>query len=142
MQMKLNNFQKSFSLLEVMIAVFVLVLGILAVIQAFPISINVRGEAKRKTVAAHLAQGKIEEIQSYTYDNIEIGTTTEDYGSIAEFENYKRVTAVKYNYVEGSNLKKATSDQGLKKIEVTIYWEKPIKEGEDKFKIATLVSER
>lgn len=138
----LKNIKKSFSLLEVMIAVFVLVLGILAVIQAFPISINIRGEAKRKTIASHLAQDKIEEIQSYTYNNIDVGTTTEDYGTISDFESYKRVTSVKYNYLEGSGLKKATSDQGLKKIKVEIYWEKPLGVGEDKFQIATLISKR
>lgn len=136
------SIKKSFSLLEVMIAVFVLVLGLLAVIQAFPISINIRGEAKRKTVASELAREKIEEIQSQTYNNIEIGTTTEDYDAIEGFETYKRVTSVKYNYLEGSELKKAISDQGLKKVEIRIYWEEPLRPEEKKLKIATLISKR
>ncbi|MFW6282878.1 MAG: type IV pilus modification PilV family protein [Minisyncoccales bacterium] len=142
MKNKKIKIRNSFSLLEVMIAVFVLMFGLLAVLQVFPVGMDMRAKAKRQTIASHLAQEKLEEIKNSTYSNIEAGTTTEEYGVIDDFESYKRVTAVKYNYLEGSKLKKATTDEGLKKVNVIVYWEKALGGKEESFKLTTLISKR
>jgi prepilin-type N-terminal cleavage/methylation domain-containing protein len=138
--------KNGFTLLESIIAIFVLTIGIVGVLQMFPISIQTAKLAEMSTVASQLGQEKIEEIISQSYNSLATGTTTENYNEIPGFPAYKRVTAISCvnpslqevacNYSPGND------PNPSKKVEVTIFWKSPLGVTEKNFKIATLISKR
>ena len=114
--------KKGFTIIEAMVAIFVLTLGIVAVLCLFPLSLQTRKFSEMKTVASQLAQAKIEEIAIHSYDDIPIGTIDE--GQLdSPFGAYTRQLVV--NYVD-SDLQSSASNIGLKKIEVTVSWSSPL----------------
>lgn len=143
--MKIKN-QKGFTLIELIVAIFILVVGISAVLQMFPLGIQTAKTAQMATVAAQLGQAKIEEIISKSYDEISVGETTESYGEIPDFDAYKRVTAI--NCVD-LDLQEVACDYDptnnpdpVKKIEVTVFWKSPLGVSEKSAKIASLIAKR
>ena len=85
-----------FTLIEVLIAVFVLTVGFVALLEAFPLGAHVQKSAQMTSVAVQLSQSKMEEIVASSYQEITAGTTTEDYGFDANFQAFKRKTEVSY----------------------------------------------
>ncbi len=142
--MKNNHNQISqiegFTLIELIIAIFILSVGISAVLIMFPLGIQTVKSSEMVTTAAQLGQEKIEEISSKQYEEISIGTTTE--ASLpSPFNTYKR--EVKTNYVDPIlNLQETSTDEGIKKIEVTVFWKSPLGITEKNIKITTLISKR
>ena len=53
-----------FSLLEVMIAMTILLVGLLGVVGLFETGVNALGAGNKRTIASHLAENKMEEIRS------------------------------------------------------------------------------
>ena len=123
---------------EAMVAVFVLMLGIVAVLHLFPLGLQTRKFSEMKTVASQLAQAKIEELAISSYDDISIGTTTEVQLSFP-FEAYSRQLVV--NYVD-SDLLISASDTGLKKIEITVSWNSPLSISQKNVKVINLITGR
>ena len=146
--LKSTSFQSGggFTLLEAVIAIFIITIGIVAVLQMFPLSIQQQTLAKMATVAGQLAQEKIEEFIAKSYDDISIATTTEDYGEITGFPTFKRVTArkcVNPNFqVVPCNYDPDNDPNPVKKVEVIVYWKSPLGVTKKDFKIATLISKR
>ena len=118
--MKIQN-SKGFTLIELMVAIFILTAGIVAVLSAFPLGVRIGKSAEMTTVATQLGQAKMEEIISKSYGDISSGTTTEDYGEISDFPSYKRITQV--SYYDPVNSTTTESDLRIKKIKVTVSWE-------------------
>jgi len=146
MKIKLNN-NKGFTIIELLLAVFILAIGIIAVFGTFPLGINVVRSGKMTTIATQLAQAKLEEEFSKTYNEISIGISTEDYGDMSDFNNFKRVTEV--NCVEPVDLTEVACDydpvndvQPLKKVEVTVFWKSSLTILERDLKLATLISKK
>lgn len=133
-------------MVEAMVAIFIIIVGITAILQMFPLSVQQQKLGERATVAASLGQGKIEEITAKSYNDIAVGLTTEDYGSISGFNLFKRTTEI--NCVNSSDQEvdcdyNPTNDpQPLKKIEVTVYWKSSWGTIEKNIKIATLFAKR
>lgn len=136
--MKQHNKEKGFTLLEAMIAILVLTIGIVAVLQIFPLALSIEKASQMRTQAIELAQEKIEEKTSKSYWDIPTGTSTEAELS-SPFEDFSRETKV--SFVD-SDFQESPSDTGLKKIEVTVSWEFPLRIGEKQVKITTLITEK
>ena len=137
--LKSASFQSGggFTLIEAIIAIFVITVGIVAVLQLFPVSLQQRKMAEMTTIASQLGQEKMEEIISKSYSDISSETTT---GLTSPFQAYSRKVEVTY-FDPNTNLA-TSSDTGIKKIEVIIYWKSPLGVTEKNFKIATLTSKR
>ena len=142
---KRNN--QGFTLIETLIAIFVLVVGIIVVLEAFPLGIQITKSGQMMTTATQLAQAKLEEEFSKLYSELSIGTTTEDYGAITDFEAYKRVTEI--SCLQPSDLTEVSCDYDLtsdpfpmKKVVVTVSWRQPIWISEKEAKLVTLVTKK
>lgn len=134
---KIKN-KKGFTIIEAMVAVFVLTLGIVAILTLFPLSLQTRKFSEMKTVASQLAQAKMEEIIANSYNDISVGTTTESQVN-SPFESYSRQLVV--NYVD-SALENSVSNTGLKKIEVVVSWSSSLAISEKNVSIISLIAER
>jgi len=138
---------KGITLIEIIITIFILTVGLVAILQMFPIGTHLAKSGEMATIATQLGQGKIENELSKAYNNIVIGTTTEDYGEIANFEAFKRITII--NCVRASDISVVdceydpTNDPDpMKKIEVIIYWYSPLGIGEKNINLFSLISKR
>lgn len=119
--------KRGFTLVETIIAVFVLVIGIVGVLQAYPLGIKTNRFGKMATMATQLAQAEIEQKFAKSYSELLIGTLTEDYGAITDFENHKRATEI--SCVNSSDLAEVACNYDaandpfpMKKVEVTVSW--------------------
>lgn len=143
---KIAKNQKGLSLIELMIAIFILLVGILGVLTMFPIGSGQGKSAEMETIAIQLGQAKIEEIVAKSYTEILAENITEGYTTISGFPSYKRVTSINYVYVDNNKVlypdQSAASDTGIKKIEITVFWNPPLTRGERNIKIVNLVTKK
>ena len=117
-----------FTLLEVMIALLILTIGIVTVLQVFPVAFNVVMSNQMETQATLLCQEKIEEIISKSYIDIITGTTTASLSS--PFEKFSRETKI------------SDIETGLKKVEVIVSWKSLLGTKQENVKLVTFVSKR
>ncbi|MFH1029762.1 MAG: hypothetical protein V1770_00705 [bacterium] len=112
-----------FSLIEILIAITFLTVGIFSVASMFPTGIKMSRTAEEKTLAATIAQEKMEELIASGYEGIAIGIIEPRHeavqGSYGDIYNFYRETATAY---VDEDLSPSESDTGMKKIEVTIFW--------------------
>lgn len=112
-----------FSIIEILAAITFLTVGIFAIAKIFPFGIQISQNAEDRTIAATLAQDKIEELISSGYEGIAIGIIEAKQeipsGSFGDKYNFYRQTIV--SFVDG-DLADSVSDTGMKKIEVTVFW--------------------
>lgn len=123
---------KGITIIEALIAVFILTVGIVAVLYMFPLGSRVAKSGQMITVAVELGQGKMEEEISKSYSQLTTGTVTENYGEIFDFGSYKRVTEI--SYYEGK--------AGIKKIEIAVYWKSPFGITEKNINLISLIVKR
>ena len=117
------NRRTGISILEAMITIALLMIGILALTKIFPLTLKISQTAEEATIAANLAQAKIEELFSAGYDNINTGTIEARHHLAGSPDNpfYKYERQTEVDYVDG-NLATSISATGLKRIKVTVYW--------------------
>lgn len=101
-----------FTLTEVMIAIVVFSIGLLGIAQTLVVVIHTNLAARQITTATILAQATLEDIQRLGYVAADSAAATSDYGSIPNFEAYKRVTTISSN----------TPDIGMKTATITVSW--------------------
>lgn len=139
--LKSNN--QGISIIEAVLATAVLAIGILSIITLFPMALKISRGAEQETVAANLAQGKIEEIFSLGYENIATGTIEERHRLSTDpanpFYNYERQTVSQL--VDG-DLNNSVTDLGLKKITVTMYWQTPNLDVAKELPVSILISQK
>ncbi len=136
-----SNRSTGFTIIELLIAIFVLSVGIVATLQAFPLGVHLQKSAQMASVAGYLGQAKMEETISQSYSEIAIGTVEEAYDSISSFPLYKRKTEISYFDPNNPSTPPA-EDLGIKKIEVTVFWRSSLGISEKELKVATLISKR
>jgi len=141
---RLKNFnQQGLSLIEMVVAIFILTLAFIALSQAFPTGLAINKRASNTTIASYLAQEKIEELHSLKYINIATGTIETKHRLATSSVNYlyyfQRETEV--SCVDG-NLDATTTDSGLKKLSATIYYTDSVSKTEREYNITTLISKR
>ena len=130
--------QQGFTYLEAIIAILVITIGIVAILQIFPLASVVEMSNRLETQATFLCQEKMETINSMAYQDITIGTETED-PLAAPFEKFSRETTVIY---VDSDLEQSAGDTGLKKITIRTWWQSLLKVEEKEVQIITLIAER
>lgn len=132
-----------FSLIEVIVAFSVLSIAFISLIRSFPFSLSINKEAENVTVASFLAQQKIEELNSLGYNNIATGTIEALHRLATTTTNnlyyYQRKTVVTYVDV---NLATSSTDLGMKKAAVDIYYTNAISKTQKIYNISTLFSQR
>jgi Tfp pilus assembly protein PilV len=141
--LKLLINKRGLSLIEATIAVAVLSVGLLAIIQLFPTSLKMSRTAEQSTIAANLAQAKVEELFSLGYENINVGTIEAKHRLSSDPENpfyyYQRETITEH--VNG-NMSNSASATGMKKISVTVYWNSPHLSMERSLPVYALISQK
>lgn len=135
--------QQGLSLIEALLAVAVLMIGVLVTINIFPAALKISKNAEQETVAANLAQAKIEEMFSLGYDNIAVGTIEARHRLSADaanpFYNYERQTVAAY---ADGDLNDSAAATGMKKITATVYWVAPHLGISKSLPVSVLISER
>jgi len=107
--------KKGFSLLELIIAIAVLSVGLVGVLQIFPIGLRASQRAGMFTKASFLAQNKIEDVKLAGFDAItELPPKIPLSGREGDFE-----WAIK---IEDVSLEGVESDNDMRKIIVVVTW--------------------
>ena len=133
--------KKGFTLIEASVAIVVLLIGLFAVMQFFPFSLEIIGDSNSRTIASNLALSQLEQVRANTYQNINVGTLeskqriSEDADSY--LYDYQRETVIE---LVDSNFASSGSDVGLKKVTVTVYWLSPITKEEKSYSINSVIA--
>ena len=94
--------ERGFSLGEVLVATFVLAIGLVGIATGFQYATSGVELGRGETTAAFLAEQRLEWLKAlaltnWTSASLKAGTTTEDYGAIADASPYRRVTTITDN---------------------------------------------
>ena len=131
--------KKGFTLIELIIAIFILTLGITTVFAVFPLGIQIASSSKMATVATHLGEEKIEEIISKYYDEISDAAFPDELSLPSPFSAYKRETEITcFDPNDSPPPNCSDGDTGIKRIEVTVSWGTPTK----KIELNALITKR
>lgn len=120
----MSDNRQGFTLIEVLISIFILTAGIVAVLQAFPLGTKILGSSKMVTIASQLGQAKIEELISRSYEEISSGIVEEKHILDSPFSSYQRETKIVCVDPDSDSLEvvDCSPDPGMKKVKVTIFW--------------------
>jgi prepilin-type N-terminal cleavage/methylation domain-containing protein len=102
-----------FTLIEILIATVIITITSLGIATLSVGVIRGNSFSKRQTTAAILAQDRLEQVKRIGYTNAGTVAGTENYGDIANYTGYKRVTSVANN----------TPMSNTRTVDVIVYWE-------------------
>ena len=128
-----------FTLIEAVVALAIFLIAFLAVLQFLPLGSRLAVIARHDTQAAFLAQGKMEEYIAKPYNALETGVVEARASAVADTTSQLHYFEIQteIHHVDG-DLNEVSEDEGMKKIEVTVYWREGI---QDKQKsLVTVVS--
>lgn len=114
--------RKAFTIIEVLVAIFILEIGILGVASFFTSGFKITRIAREETMASNLAAGLLDEEVSNSFDNIPVGAGTRTKYSTdtsSPFYNYEKKIDIAYI---DADLNESASATEMKKIVATIYW--------------------
>ena len=135
---KRNKPQTGFTTIELLVAIFVLVVGIIGVLNVFPLGIQVAKSSQVTAVAIQLAQGKMEDIASKSYDDI-AGESKQQLGS--PFNAYSSEVDVSC-FDPNAGILPDCPDTGIKQVKVIISWELALGIGSKKVEASTFVARK
>lgn len=130
--------RKSFTLIEVLLAVFVLEIGLLGIAGFYSYSYGITKTARNLTIASNLAAGVLDKEMAITYDNLP-NVPRQQYSETSPFNNWEKEVIV--SCINDSLNPLACSDSAahMKKIVVKIYWHE--QQSDKSFEIATIKAE-
>lgn len=119
--------KKGFTVIESVLAITILIIGLFAVINFFPLSTKIIGNSQDATTATSLALAQIETINTIDYENLTVGTYETKQRLAADstsyLYNFQRQTIID---TVDENFDSSAIDVGLKRITVTVYWQSAI----------------
>lgn len=127
-------------MIELLVVISISMIGIMGVIKAFPLGTQITKSSELSSVAIFLAQEKMEEMVSKSYEELVAGEVVEEYGSDANFNSFKRTTNIvcvdpDFDMLEIGD---CIPDLGIKKIEVIVYWNSVLSASEESVKLVNL----
>lgn len=132
--------QKGITLIELLVAVFILSVGVFAVITIFPFGAKLIRSSEMTAEAVMLAQEKIEESSAESYSDIAVGTFNEP-SLLPPFENFS--VEKKVSYVDpSSEMQEIAADKGIKKVEVTVSWSLLLGVLQNSVKLSALICQK
>lgn len=130
---------KGITLIEAMVAVFVLTLGIVGILHMFPIGIQTVFLAQTNSVAIKLAQEGKEEMISRPYvDIVSVPRQTLS----PPFGAYSREIMVTCFDPNGTALMPNCPETGIRRIEVMVFWRSPVGAVEKSVNLVGLITNR
>lgn len=129
------KFTKGFTLIELLVSISLLALLVFGVASLFPRGVGLVQRASSITAAASLAQAQLETVLIQPYDSVTTGTYEARHFVTGTFERQTFVS-----YIDPATLATSSSDLGLKRVEVTVYY--PSTFGQKTFIISTLIAEK
>lgn len=127
-----------FTFIEVMVSLFVLISGIALFLQVFPLGWSAERSSQMKTQAIFLAQQKMEDLLTLSYQDVPLGTATEPVLT-DPFGLFSRSTVVSYL---NSDLEESAVDVGLKRIKVEVSWQAALDLSGKKVQLITLLTDK
>ena len=115
-----SAFNDGFSLIEVILALAILIIGLVGVIVLFPVGLRASRQASVLSEETLLAQSHLEEIKTLGYEKIDTKEGT--------YKNFKWQIAFEEIAPEGVN-----DSSGLRKAVVTVTWNQGGQEKKDSF---------
>jgi prepilin-type N-terminal cleavage/methylation domain-containing protein len=124
--MRAERSESGFSLLEVLIAIFLFGLSMCGLAQLGYASMIGNKTSAMMSTATGLAQDRLEQVKMLGFDDADSAKTEEAYGAISGYEDYRRDTTVD------------SVGESTKEVVVTVWW------GNDKhhFSMRTMISEQ
>jgi len=112
-----------FTLAEVLVATFIIAIGLSAVATGFQYATSGVETGKGETTAVFLTEQRLEQLKAlaltdWTNAALNAGTTTENYGTIANAPAYQRVTTI-------TNSPGGTCTANCKRVQVSVFY-KPV----------------
>lgn len=127
-------------MVEVVVAIFILAIGVLAVASFFANSSRLARLASNQSLASNLAQGYIDQELIKSYDESIPGQsaivkiTNDSSSTLYNFSEQTTITLI------DQNLNEVSSDLGLKKIEVAIFYQEGL--GQKNVTLATIKTKK
>jgi len=132
--------KKAFTIIEVIVALGIFGLGVLAILGYFAISTQFVRLARQTTVAANLAQQNSEELTALNYKSLAAGSgMRQNFSTDPADPYYPYQKQINISWID-ANLAASAIDTGLKKIDVFIYWQGA--GGEKSLQMSTIVSKK
>ncbi|MFA4881150.1 MAG: hypothetical protein WC650_06065 [Candidatus Doudnabacteria bacterium] len=118
-----------FTLVEAVVALAIFLIAFLAVLQFLPLGSRLAVIARHDTQVAFLAQGKMEEYIAKPYNALETGVVETRASAVADTTSQLHYFEIQteIHHVDG-DLNEVSEDEGMKKIEVTVYWREGIQD--------------
>lgn len=115
--------RSAFTLVEVLLAIFILEIGLLGIAGFYASSFKITKMARNETIASNLANGLLDEELAINYDNlaVETGQRTK-YSTDLNNPFYNWDKQIDIAYID-DNLTVQSSETNMKKITVMIFWQ-------------------
>jgi len=120
-ELRIKKFKRAFTLVEVVVAIGVLLVGVLGVASFFAYSTKIARSASNTSVASNLAQGVLDYELSQSYDELTPGTGSVMNSSLDRFQQQVNISLLELNPTT-KDLEPSATDKGLKKIDVYIFY--------------------
>ncbi len=114
---------QGFTFLELLVALTLFLVGMVTVLQIFPLNRRLLNQTSQTTNAVFLAQEEIEKVRSNDYTSLPVGTylartavTTDTASPLKIFD--KQIVVVQVD----TNRATTNTDTGIRRVDVTIFW--------------------
>ena len=118
----------AFTLIEVMVALSLFVVGMLSILQIFPLNRRYLAQSSNTTQAVFLAQEELEKVRAQSYATLGFGiyeaksqVSTAQNDPLSQFKRQTIITLINGSHVAVSP-QSVANDVGLKQVDVTVYW--------------------
>jgi len=118
-----------FTFVELLVALSLFAVGMLSVLEIFPVTRAFLTQSSQTTQASFLAQQELETIRSLPYADLTVGTYEAQHAvssdSSSQLSEFQRQTTVSLVSPESSPAPYAATatDLGMKKVDVTVTWQ-------------------